>query len=162
MEVTSARLANCVAKMTIWKGSGVQAEEAEPQHEKGALAQRANGALRLGAEQRQQKIVEVLDVDAGSEPGEIVGAEPRREAAPVKRQTEQRRTEPEDGARQTGGARHWLRAALHGAHLLSRPMFNTMIPSSRRSAPLGGMALSNWKSTRTVSPENTLAGTSRT
>ncbi len=144
------------------EGQGVQPEEAEPQHEKRALAQRANRSLRLRAEHRQQKIVEVLDVEAGSEPGEIVRAEPGRKAAPVEGQTEQRRTEPEDGARQHGGARHWLHAALHGAHLLSRPMFNTMIPSSRLSAPLGGMALSNWKSTRTVSPVNTLAGMSRT
>ena len=144
------------------EGQRVQSEEAEPQHEKCALAQRADGSLRLWSKHRQQKIVEVLDVDAGAEPGEIVRAEPRREAAPVEGQTEQRRTEPEDSASEIGGARHWLRAALHGAHLLSRPMFNTMIPSSRLSAPLGGMALSNWKSTRTVSPVNTLAGMSRT
>src|ERR1039458_3612691 len=144
------------------EGQRVQPEQAESQHEKRALAQGPDGPLRLRREDGHQKIVEVPDVKAGPQPGEIVGAEPRREAAPVERQAEQRGRQPESRARQPGGTRQWLSAALHGAHLLSRPMFNTMIPSSRISAPLGAMALSNWKSTRSESPVSRLAGISRT
>ena len=126
----------------------VQAEEAEARHEKSAFAQRADGALRLGRKQRAQKIVEIPDVDAGAQPGKIVAAEPGGEAAPMEQQAEQ------------GGRRPPGRAPRQG-HLLSSPTLKTMIPSSRMSAPLGGMALSNWKSTRTESAVRTLAGRSR-
>src|ERR1019366_7041851 len=144
------------------EGQRVQPEEAESQHEERALAKRPDGPLRLWREDRHQKIVEVLDVEAGSQPGEIVRPEPRREAAPVERQAEQRGRQPEGGAPQPAGVRRRPGAAPRRAHLLSRPMLNTMIPSSRISAPLGGMALSNWKSTRSESPVSRLAGMSRT
>src|ERR1022692_619413 len=130
------------------EGQRIQPEEAESQHEKRALAKRPDGPLRLWREDRHQEIVEVPDVEAGSQPGEIIRAEPRREAAPAERQAEQRGRQPEGGASQPG-------------HLLSRPMLNTMIPSSRISGPLGAMALSNWKSTRSESPVSRLAGMSR-
>ena len=162
IDATSARLANWVAKMTILKGSASSPNRLKPAMKERAFAQRPDGALRHRRKDGHQKIVEVLDVEAGSQPGEIVRAEPGGEAAPVKRQAEQRRDQPESGAGEPGRA--WLRRSTvrHGNHLLSRPMFNTMMPSSRISAPLGAMALSNWKSMRTESPESSLAGTSRT
>ena len=139
------------------EGERIQPEQAEPGQEERALAQGAYGPLRLRREDRNQKIVEVLDVEAGSQPREIVGTKPRGEAAPVKREAEQRGNQPIGGARQLDGARR-----LRRTHLLSRPTFNTMIPSSRISAPLGAIALSNWKSTRSESPVSRVAGISRT
>jgi hypothetical protein len=46
-------------------------------------------------------------------------------------------------------------------HLDSRPAADTMIPSSRRSAPAGGIALSNWKLALAESPLSAVAGMSR-
>src|SRR5947209_7022601 len=131
------------------KGQGVETEPLEAQHEERAFAERANGALCFGTEERDQQIVEVLVVEAGAQPGEIVAAKPGGETRPVEQEAEERRSGPPRGAPRTN-------------HFDSSPTLNTMIPSSRISAPLGGMALSNWKSTRRESPPSRLAGMSRT
>src|SRR5580692_7348690 len=81
-------------------------------------------------------------------PGEIVGAEPGREALPVNQQADQRGDRPPGHG---PGARHFD----------SSPTLRATTPNSRASPSAGGMDLSRWNSTRAERPFIRVGGTAR-
>src|SRR5258708_40053279 len=87
------------------------------------------------------------------QPDEIVGLEPSAQSRRVNNEGDQRRDAPERNRFESPAPRL--------SHLASKPIVFTTTPSSRRSFPVGGSALSRANSTVALPLPNARAGTSR-
>src|SRR5579872_7142882 len=129
----------------------MQAEDRFEDKKEGALAQRADRALRKGCEHPLNQRV-FMDIAPHPEPRKIIRPKPREEPGPEEGPADQQRYEPIKGASKSEFLRLFGaadgEAASTGAHFSSRRTLRPITPSSRRSPLPGTKGRSTVKSMR--------------